>query len=35
MSVRRGPSKAHPLTYGRLGYRNLRAAEAGFDVADA
>ena len=29
------PRKAHPLTYARLGYRNLRAMarEAGFDVA--
>lgn len=30
------PRKAHPLTYAKLGYRNLRdrAVAAGFDVAD-
>ncbi len=30
------PRKAHPLTYARLGYRNLRAMadEAGFEVVD-
>ena len=30
------PRKAHPLTYARLGYRNLRAmaVEAGFEVVD-
>jgi inosose dehydratase len=30
------PRKAHPLTYARLGYRNLRAIakDAGFTVAD-
>jgi inosose dehydratase len=29
------PAKAHPLTYARLGFANLRraAGEAGFDVA--
>jgi inosose dehydratase len=29
------PRKAHPLTYARLGYRNLRtmAEQAGFEVA--
>jgi len=29
------PAKAHPLTYARLGFRNLKQAaeDAGFDVA--
>ena len=36
MEAEQDPRKAHPLTYARLGYHNLRAMaeEAGLDLVD-